>query len=82
MNWAGYLIGYTIKEYPEEIKAMEAGLAPGMVRKGLRLMGEFVMCLESFMRSLEMKTVTIGAFYYHNAILWRDMDSPTSKAER
>jgi acetoin utilization protein AcuC len=49
---------------------MEAGLAPGMVRKGLRLMGDFVECLEVFMVSLELKTVTIGAFYYHNAILW------------
>jgi hypothetical protein len=64
------LLGTRSRNIPEEIKAMEAGLAPGMVRKGLRLMGEFVRCLESFMRSLEMKTVTIGAFYYHNAILW------------
>ena len=64
------LLGTRSRNTPEEIKAMKAGLAPGMVRKGLRLMGEFVRCLESFMTLLEMKTVTIGAFYYHNAILW------------
>jgi len=64
------LLGTRSRNIPQEIKAMEAGLAPGMVRKGLRLMGEFVKCLESFMASLELKTVTIGAFYYHNAILW------------
>jgi hypothetical protein len=64
------LLGTRSRNIPEEIKAMEAGLAPGMVRKGLRLMGEFMKCLESFMASLEVKTVTIGAFYYHNAILW------------
>jgi hypothetical protein len=64
------LLGTRSRNIPEEIKAMEAGLAPGMVRRGLRLMGEFVTCLESFMTSLEMKTVTIGAFHYHNAILW------------
>jgi len=33
-------------------------------------MGEFVKHLELFMVLLELKTVTIGAFYYHNAILW------------
>jgi hypothetical protein len=64
------LLGTRSRNVPEEIKAMEAGLAPGMVRRGLRLMGEFVTCLELFMTSLEMKTVTIGAFHYHNAILW------------
>jgi hypothetical protein len=64
------LLGTRSRNIPEEMKAMEAGLAPGMVRKGLRLVGEFVKCLESFMVSLELKTVTIGAFYYHNAILW------------
>ncbi len=64
------LLGTRSRNIPEEIRAMEAGLAPGMVRKGLRLMGEFVKCLESFMVSLELKTVTIGAFYYHNAISW------------
>jgi hypothetical protein len=64
------LLGTRSRNIPEEMRAMEAGLSPGMVRKGLRLVGEFVKCLESFMASLEMKTVTIGAFYYHNAILW------------
>jgi hypothetical protein len=64
------LLGTRSRNIPEEMKAMDAGLAPGMVRKGLRLVGEFVKCLESFMVSLGLKTVTIGAFYYHNAILW------------
>lgn len=64
------LLGARSRNIPEEVKAMEAGLAPGMVRKGLRMMGEFVTCLESFMALVETKTVTIGAFYYHNAISW------------
>jgi len=58
------------RNIPEEIKAMEAGLAPGMVRQGLRLMGEFVRCLDVFMMALELKTITAGAFFYHNAIMW------------
>jgi hypothetical protein len=31
---------------------------------------EFVKSLEAFVASLELKTVTMGAFFYHNAILW------------
>ncbi len=62
--------GTRTRNIPEEIRAMEAGLAPGMVRRGLRITGEFSKCLEKFMESLEIKTVTIGAFFYHNSILW------------
>ena len=58
------------RNIPEEIKAMKAGLAPGMVRQGLRLMGKFVKCLDVFMAMLELKTITAGAFFYHNAIMW------------
>jgi len=62
--------GTLYRNIPEEIRAMEAGLAPGMVRRGLRLSGEFYKCLEKFMRSLEIQTVTIDALFYHNSILW------------
>lgn len=64
------LFGTQSRNIPEEIKAMEAGLAPGMVRQGLRLMREFAMCLDVFMATLELKTITVGAFFYHNAIMW------------
>jgi hypothetical protein len=64
------LFGTQSRNIPEEIKAMEAGLAPGMVRQGLRLMREFVMSLDVFMATLELKTITVGAFFYHNAIMW------------
>jgi hypothetical protein len=64
------LLGTRSRNIPEEIRAMEAGLAPGMVRHGLRLVNEFVKSLEAFMTPLELKTTTMGAFFYHNAILW------------
>jgi len=61
------LLGARSRNISEEIKAMETGLAPGMVRKGLRLIGEFSI---SWMGScaVGLKTVTTEAFYYHNAI--------------
>jgi len=64
------LLGTRSRNIPEEIRAMEAGLAPGMVRHGLHLLEEFVKSLEAFMVSLDLKTITLGAFFYHNAILW------------
>ena len=64
------LYGTRSRNIPEEIKAMEAGLAPGMVRRGLRLMREFVKCLDVFMDTLGLKSITTNAFFYHNAILW------------
>jgi hypothetical protein len=64
------LLGTRSRNIPEEIRAMEAGLGPGMVRHGLHLVKEFVKSLEAFVASLELKTITMGAFFYHNAILW------------
>jgi hypothetical protein len=64
------LFGTRSRNIPEEIRAMKSGLAPGMVKKGLRLLGEFLIGLDTFSDSLGLKTITISAFFYHNAILW------------
>ena len=64
------LLGTRSRNIPEEIRAMESGVAPGMVRHGLGLLKEFVKSLEAFMEPLGLKTITMGAFFYHNAILW------------
>src|SRR4030043_269011 len=59
------LFGTQSRNIPEEIKAMEAGLAPGMVRKGLHLMREFVKCLEIFTGERNLKTITNRGLFYH-----------------
>ena len=64
------LFGTRSRNIPEEMKAMEAGLAPGMVRRGGGLMKEFVDCLDMFMASIDLKTITNRGLFYHNAILW------------
>ncbi len=65
------LYGTRSRNLPEEIRAMEAGLAPGMVRRGLHLTREFtITCLDRFMASMELKSVTTNALFYHNATLW------------
>jgi len=64
------LFGTHSRNIPEEIRALDAGLAPGTVRRGLRLAGEFMACLETFTQSLGLKAIGLRALYYHHAILW------------
>lgn len=53
-----------------EQAAMEAGLAPGQVRRGLRLLGEAIESFEGFVRSLGHDMFFAEPLYYHNAVLF------------
>ncbi len=54
----------------EEIRAMEAGLAPGQVRRGLRLTRDLMPGLERFVAHLDRDAFFIEPLSYHNAILF------------
>src|SRR3990172_2010154 len=54
----------------EEMGAMEAGLAPGQVRRGLRLGKESLQLLESFVGWMGHELFLLEAMFYHNAILY------------
>jgi hypothetical protein len=54
----------------EEIKALEAGLAPGQVRRGLRLLGKAIECIERFTHLLGRQIIYCEAMAYHNAIAY------------
>ena len=54
----------------EEIRAMEAGLAPGQVRSGLSLARRLIPTLEWFVTALNHDAVYIQPLAYHNAILF------------
>ncbi len=47
---------------------MKAGLAPGQVRPGLRLLGEMMHLLERFASRLGTSIISCEALFYHNAI--------------
>jgi hypothetical protein len=64
------LFGTRSRNIGEEVRAMQAGLAPGMVRKGLRLTKQFVSRLEEFVAFLGLNTIAMGALFYHNAVFW------------
>jgi hypothetical protein len=58
------------RNVPEEIRAMEAGLAPGQVRKGLRLSRVLLPLFEDFVRRLGHEHYLMEPLAYHSAILF------------
>jgi hypothetical protein len=62
------LFGTTLRNIPEEERAMKAGLAPGQVRPGLHLLGEMLGLLERFASRLGTSIISCEALFYHNAV--------------
>ena len=62
------LFGTAMRNPAEEERAMKAGLAPGQVRPGLKLLGEFLSLLERFASRLGASIISGEALFYHNAI--------------
>jgi hypothetical protein len=61
------------RNVPEEVRAMDAGLAPGQVRAGLRLSRQLVWLLEEFVRRLGHDYYLMEPLAYHNAIRFERM---------
>ena len=53
-----------------ESSALVAGLAPGQIRRGLRLLGEVIEKFEEFTIALGHDMYFIEPLYYHNAIIF------------
>lgn len=53
-----------------ELAAMQAGLSPGQVRRGLRLARPATAAFEEFIKSLGHEMYFIEPLYYHNAIIF------------
>jgi hypothetical protein len=64
------LFGWASRNLKEEQKALEAGLFPGQIRKGLGLTGETLNGLEFFCRIFDIKVISLEALFYHNAITY------------
>ncbi len=58
------------RNIPEEIRAMQAGLAPGQVRRGLRLSRTLIPLFEDFVRRLGHDYYLMEPLAYHNAIVF------------
>jgi len=53
-----------------EAAAMRAGLAPGQVRRGLRLLAPAISAFEQFVISLGHEMYFVEPLYYHNAVIF------------
>ena len=62
--------GIYFRNTAAEQAAMQSGLAPGQVRKGLRMLGQAISAFESFVASLGNELFFADPLYYHNAILF------------
>ncbi len=62
--------GTLVRNVEEEVRAMEAGLAPGQVQRGLGLTRRLIPSLEQFVAGLHHDAFYIQPLAYHNAILF------------
>jgi hypothetical protein len=58
------------RNLPAEESAMQANLAPGQVRHGLRLLSSAIQSFENFVSSLGHDIYFVEPLYYHNAVIF------------
>jgi hypothetical protein len=61
-------LGARFRNLREEEAAMRAGLAPGQIRPGLRMLGAVLDRIERFASRLGKPALVLEAFFYHNAL--------------
>jgi hypothetical protein len=64
------LFGTVTRNLPEERRAVTAGLAPGQVRPGLRLLGRVLDAMEDFCRLFGKDVFLVEPLFYHSALLY------------
>jgi hypothetical protein len=62
--------GTARRNIPEEVRAMEAGLAPGQVRRGLRAMHDLVDTWDAFFERIGHRFYFLEPLSYNSAILY------------
>lgn len=63
-------LGVRSRNSREEERAMRAGLAPGQIRPGIRMLRSALAQIETFAASLGSTALVLEAFFYHNALLY------------
>jgi hypothetical protein len=64
------LLGTTSRNISEEVRALDAGLGPGQVRRGLRMLVRVLECMDAFCRLLGSEFYLVEPLFYHSAILY------------
>lgn len=64
------LFGWASRNLEAEEQALEAGLFPGQVRKGLGLTRDTINALDFFCRIFNIKSIRLESLFYHNAVTY------------
>src|SRR2546429_288358 len=62
------LLGTASRNVDEEVRALGAGLAPGQVRQGLRMLAHVLECMDDFCRLLGRDFYLVEPLFYHSAL--------------
>lgn len=62
--------GTRFRNLDEELRAMNAGLLPGQIRRGLNILSQAVTSFEDFIENLGQNIYFNEPLYYHNAIIF------------
>lgn len=62
------VFGTQSRNIEAELKSLEAGLAPGQIRRGLRLLSKAILTFEDFVASLGHDIYFVEPLFYHNAV--------------
>lgn len=66
------LLGTATRNLPEERRALEAGLGPCQVRRGLRLFAELLPNMEALAAELGYVAIHLEPLTYHNAVMYEN----------
>lgn len=64
------VFGTHLRNIEAEIAALKAGLAPGQVRRGLRMLSAAIEKFEKFIMELHHEIFFAEPLYYHNAVIF------------
>lgn len=76
------VFGIKFRNLEAERAAMEYGLAPGQIRKGLRLLGAAIQGFENFVKSLGQDIYFAEPLFYHNAVIFERYGFNYAKGRR
>ena len=64
------LLGTVSRNLDEEARALGDGLGPGQVRRGLRMLGRVLECMDRFCGILGRDCYLVEPLFYHSALLY------------
>jgi acetoin utilization protein AcuC len=76
------VFGTRLRNLAAEEAALEAGLAPGQIRRGLRMLPAAIKSFENFVTSLKHELYFAEPLYYHNALIFEHYGFNYQKGKR